>query len=431
MARDLFVTPLEEIKFEDIADLVNIAAEEGIRLEFKRDLPTSDGQPDRWMRDQSSIGRVARDDIAKEVVALSNAYGGAVIIGIDETDDHPKRAKQLASPQIPRVVDCAGQIARALQSIIDPPLPMLEVRGIASSASGEGAILIRVGASPSAPHGFGTPPATYVRHGSQSVPLSMRELQSMFFERRTRLERIESRRKQFSAAAQELWAIRSEGRLAKISGEGGFAVALHVINFRCSLVPTDDFRMDNFPDRFLALNQSPKPAIPGPTNIIELPEFTRQWFRRYRAVEHIGNVGDLRYWRGSFEADGSINQVSIVGATGAGPVQVIPTWYSKAILQGMVLAEWLRRWAARPDVEYTLDGEFNNDGAYVVTNADFDEKAEVSWPRATVGPYSVGSRAIFQNTFDVIERELWDAFGLRRPTPLSFDLDEVFRSIGL
>jgi len=63
--------------------------------------------------------------------------------------------------------------------------------------------------------------------------------------------------------------------------------------------------------------------------------------------------------------------------------------------------------------------------------ADFDEKAEVSWPRATVGPYSVGSRAIFQVTFDVIERELWDAFGLRRPTPLSFDLAELFRSIGL
>ncbi len=150
MARDLFFTPLEEIKFEDIADLVNIAAEEGIRLEFKRDLPTNDGQPDRWMRDQSGIGRVALRDIAKEVVSFSNAYGGAVIIGIDETDDHPKRAKQLSSPQIPRVVDCAEQLGRAMRSIIDPPLPMLEVRGIASGASGEGVILIRVGASPSA-----------------------------------------------------------------------------------------------------------------------------------------------------------------------------------------------------------------------------------------------------------------------------------------
>jgi len=433
MARDLFVTPLEEIKFEDIADLANRAAEEGIRLEFKRDLPTSDGQPDRWMRDQSGIGRVARDDIAKEVVAFSNAYGGVVIIGIDETDDHPKRAKQLSSPQIPHVAECAERLTRALQSIIDPPLPMMEVRGIASSESGEGAILIRVAASPSAPHGFGTPPETYVRHGSESVPLSMRELQSMFFERRTRLERIESRRREFSAAAQELWVRRTDGRLAKITGEGGFAVALHVILFRCSLVPTDDFAIDNFPDRFLALKntQLPKPAIPGPTNIIELPDSTEHWLRRYRAVEHIGNVGDRRYWHASFEADGSINQVSIVAATGRGPVQVIPTWYSKAILQGMVLAEWLRRWAARPDVEYTLDGDFKNSGAYIVTNAGFDGKTDVSWGRATIGPYSVGSRATFQNTFDVIERELWDAFGLSRPTSLSFDLDQVFRSIGL
>jgi Putative DNA-binding domain len=434
MARDLFVIPLEELKFEDIADLVNIPAEEGIRLEFKGNLPTSDGQPDRWMRDQSRIGRVARDDIAKEVVAFANAYGGAIVIGIEETDDHPKRAKELASPQIPRVVDCAEQLDRALRSIIDPPLPMLEVRGIASGASGEGAILIRVGASPSAPHGFGAPPASYVRHGSQSVPLSMRELQSMFFERRTRLERIEVRRREFSDAAQELWARRSAGRLPKISGQGGFAPNFPVILFRCSLVPTDDFGIDNFPDRFLAQknSQSPKPAIPGgPRALVELPEFTQRWVRRYRAVEHIGNVGDRLYWCASFGADGSINQVSIVAATGPGLVPVAPAWYPKVILQGMVLAEWLRRWAARPDVEYALDGEFKNDGADIVTNADFDEHTVVSWPRASIGPYSVGSRATFQSTFDVIERELWDAFGFKRLSPLKFDLVEVFRSIGL
>jgi hypothetical protein len=323
-------------------------------------------------------------------------------------------------------------VAEHAEHARENPLVRVAMAAYASNETRGGARGARQDAGPSAPHGFGTPPATYVRHGSQSVPLSMRELQSMFFERRTRLERIESRRREFSNAAQELWARRSAGRLAKISGEGGFALALHVINFRCSLVPTDDFRMDNFPDWFLALknSQSPKPAIPGPTNIIEVPELTLHWLRRYRAVEHIGNVGDRRYWCASFGADGSINQVSIVAATGAGvAVQVTLAWYSKAILQGMVLAEWFRRWAARPDVEYTLDGEFRNDGAYIVTNAD--EKTEVSWSHATVGPYSVGSRATFQNTFDVIERELWDAFGLRRLTPLSFDLDEVFRSIGL
>lgn len=205
MAQDLFLAAIETITFPDIVDLITTRAEEGIRLEFKEALSTNDGRPDRWMRDQSGIGRIARDDIAREVVAFANAYGGVIIVGIAETDDHPKRAKQLAEPQLPRVADCAEQLARALRSIVDPPLPMLEVRGIPSSnASGDGVVMIRIGSSPSAPHGFGVPPATYVRHGSEAAPLSMRELQSMFFERRTRLERIESRRNGFSSMANDI-----------------------------------------------------------------------------------------------------------------------------------------------------------------------------------------------------------------------------------
>jgi hypothetical protein len=55
----------------------------------------------------------------------------------------------------------------------------------------------------------------------------------------------------------------------------------------------------------------------------------------------------------------------------------------------------------------------------------------VPWQRESVGPYSVGNRATFQQTFDVIERELWDAFRLRRQEELKFDLTKVFQSIGL
>jgi hypothetical protein len=41
----------------------------------------------------------------------------------------------------------------ALNSIIDPPIPMFEVRGIPGE-DGAGVIVMRV--PPSAPHGFGT-----------------------------------------------------------------------------------------------------------------------------------------------------------------------------------------------------------------------------------------------------------------------------------
>jgi Putative DNA-binding domain len=429
MARDLFVASIDEIEFQDISDLASTGAEEGIRLEFKGALSTSDGQPDRWMRDQSGIGRVARDDIAKEIVAFANAYGGVIIIGIDETDDHPKRAAQLASPQIPRVADCAEQLARALRSIIDPPIPMLDIRGVPSSrSSGEGAILVRVSSSPSAPHGFGVPPAAYIRQGSESKPLSMRELQSMFFERRTRLERVTSRQNELSALGQELWASRRHGA----TSQGDLpSLDLPAIQFRCSLVPTDDLAIDNFPDRFLGSQSqpSPRPEI-GDMLVGELPPWTNEWRRRYRAVEYV-RMDYRRCFFASLEADGVFNQIAIVGGPDSGPFKINPEWFGKLILQGMVMAEWFRRRASRPDVEYALGGEFWNAGAQVRTSLNLDEWDPVPWQRESVGPYSVGNRATFQETFDVIERELWDAFRLRRQKGLKFDLTKVFQSIGL
>jgi predicted HTH transcriptional regulator len=125
MPRDLFATLSDAVKFDGIRDIASSGVEEGSQLEFKEALATRDGQPDRWMVDQKRIGVNARDDIAKEVVAFANAYGGVIIVGVEETEDNPKRSKQLHTPMIPRVVDCAEQLAQSLRSIIDPPLPML------------------------------------------------------------------------------------------------------------------------------------------------------------------------------------------------------------------------------------------------------------------------------------------------------------------
>ena len=191
MTEDIATATIESISFADIEALIGL--EEGLRVEFKQALSTNDGRPDRWMVDQSRIGNVARDDIAKEIVAFANAYGGILIVGIEETDDNPRRAKSISLNQIPSVVNCAEQLERSLRAIIEPPLPMLEVRGVVSK-DGRGVLLIRVNGSPAAPHGIGRPTAAYVRRGSDSEPLTMRDLQSIFYERRTRLERVAARR---------------------------------------------------------------------------------------------------------------------------------------------------------------------------------------------------------------------------------------------
>src|ERR1700730_11976460 len=103
MPRDLFATPLDAITFDDIGDIAAKGVEEGTQLEFKEALSTKDGQPDRWMTDKKRVGANARDDVAKEIVAFANAYGGMLIIGIEETAENPRRSKQIRSPMIPRV----------------------------------------------------------------------------------------------------------------------------------------------------------------------------------------------------------------------------------------------------------------------------------------------------------------------------------------
>jgi hypothetical protein len=166
------------------------------------------------------------------------------------------------------------------------------------------------------------------------------------------------------------------------------------------------------------------------TSVVELPTWTSEWRRRYRAVDHIKNDG-RRYWQVSLAADGVFNQISIVAGNDGEPFRITPGWYAKVILQGMIIVEWLRQWVSRPDIEYALDGEFWNAGAQVCTSRNRAEWDFVPFLHESIGPYSVGNRATFQETFDVIERELWDAFRLRRQEELKFDLTKVFQSIGL
>jgi Schlafen, AlbA_2 len=248
--KDLFATPFDAITFDVVLEIASSGVEEGTQLELKEALSTRNGQPDRWMADQRRIGGYARDDIAKEIVAFSNAYGGVVIVGIEETDDNPKRSKQVHTPMIPRVVDCAEQLSQSLRGIVDPPLPMLEARGIVGNANGDGVIVLRVPLSPSAPHGFGRPPMAYVRRGANSEPLTMRDMQNMFFERRTRLERVEKRREDQSRAAGEILDKWMHGGLLKPHDQMPFPTENGLL-CRCSLVPLEDMAIDNMPDRFL------------------------------------------------------------------------------------------------------------------------------------------------------------------------------------
>ena len=68
-----------------VRSLVTSHVPEGERMEFKRELPakgTSNRDP--WMIGQMKIGGHAKDQILKEVVSFANAYGGVLVLGIEE-----------------------------------------------------------------------------------------------------------------------------------------------------------------------------------------------------------------------------------------------------------------------------------------------------------------------------------------------------------
>lgn len=415
MTSEIFELPIESISAPHIDALINSQTEEGPRFELKRALATNDGRSDRWMRDQSSIGSIARDDIAKEVVAFANAYGGVVIIGIEETDDNPRRAKSVFEPLIPAVHDCADRLVQSLRSVIDPPIPMLEARGV-EIADGGGVIVLRIGPSPSAPHGFGRPSNAYVRRGSSAEPLTMRDMQSIFYERRTRLERITKIADEQIAACDLAAHQWKSGHLMQPDTNQALDCSNGLL-FQLSLISSDDAAIDNLPDRF---HRKPIRSVkPNLRSLIELPSWTTEWKREYRSVSY-GFGYSTNISKVSIRADGLITLL-IVRADN----RFHPSWYSAIVAQSFFLAEWTRRWLGRPDIEYVVHGKFHKSGNPAIphSNGHFDTWVSISWESAVLGPYSLAARAAFPTTHDVIEREVWDLFGARRDGPLKVDWD--------
>ena len=96
---DFFGKPLNQIDADDILSLTNTP--EGQLFEIKSELAEKNGR-DIWYKPPESgkqrkgPGDYAKQNIFKEVVAFANSEGGWLVIGLTETDDHPKRVGGLA-----------------------------------------------------------------------------------------------------------------------------------------------------------------------------------------------------------------------------------------------------------------------------------------------------------------------------------------------
>jgi hypothetical protein len=178
---------LETISKEDITALIGWP--EGETVEFNETLPGEKGRPDPWLSGEK-VSRFAKDELFKEIVALTNSSGGHFFLGIEESTEQPPCA--LAIKPLPRCIDLAERLKRAAYSLIDPPIPGLNAVGIPTEDDGSGVVVFRVPQSHVAQH-RSSDRHCYIRRGSESAPMSMRQIQDLTIHLSRRIDELRTK----------------------------------------------------------------------------------------------------------------------------------------------------------------------------------------------------------------------------------------------
>ena len=191
--------PRDEIDISDIEYLIDSQVPEGGQIEFKGTLPAKKGAVDPWING-GQIGDRAKNGILEEAVAFANAHGGALLLGIKESDTKPPVAAEI-SP-IPRCAELAERLKLVFRDCVEPQIPVLDV--FAVSTEGEsGVVIIRVGRSRHAPHRVTKTLVCPIRRADRCEEMSMREIQDMTLNVSRGLERLDKRLAERSERFQE------------------------------------------------------------------------------------------------------------------------------------------------------------------------------------------------------------------------------------
>ena len=163
-------------------------------MEFKRGLPAKGkGNQDQWMSDQTNIGEFAKNKILKEVVAFANAYGGVLVLGIEE-DGKAKPAVAKKICPIPKCEDAADRFRSIFRARVEPKLPACDIFAVKTGSDGTGVVVFRVpGRSRLAPHRIEGTNICPIRRWDCSEKMTMREIQDMTLNMARGLERLDKK----------------------------------------------------------------------------------------------------------------------------------------------------------------------------------------------------------------------------------------------
>lgn len=234
---------------EDIFKIIEqgSAWTESLQIEFKRE-PTGYDESNPL-----NLSKEAKKDIVKEVVALANLHGGLLIIGIDESDDKPPRAKNLRL--LSKSGELADRLGRVIFDCIDPPLYGIECNSIRCAHEDEGVIIIEIPSSHTGPHRSTLDRHVYRRNGTESRPINsmaeIHQLTLLYQKLENQIEsNFESCRNVFNNSFKPPNVIAWGGRLAiRVTAVPLTPVTINLDNSTLPTLPALIVRTDEASDR--------------------------------------------------------------------------------------------------------------------------------------------------------------------------------------
>ena len=352
---EMLSKPIGEIGLGDIQALIDSEVPEGEQIEFKRELPRRKGNADLWAS-KNEIGDYARNGILEEAVAFANAYGGVLLLGIDESSTKPPAATAIRA--IPRCEDLADRLKSMFVNCVEPQPVRFVIFGVPTEVDGSGVVIIRVGKSRLSPHRVTTTLACPVRRADQCRKMTMREIQDMTLNVSRGLQGLKERLSDRSERFQEEF-----GHLRPSNDKFGI---------RMTAVPViDEIQLDRISQhgRLLGNLDTKWVTVAGGNDGRDLikppdfpPVFWRPLLRGARAQREISGVHPTHFSYREIYCDGLV-EFGFVSVADAEHYLLCPDWPLVMFANLVAWADHFRRQADAPTVEYALEVETCNRGS--------------------------------------------------------------------
>jgi hypothetical protein len=170
--------PWSEVVLQDVTDLILREVREDGGIEFKRQL--------------NLATRNDKAEFLKDVSGMANGVGGTIIYGAAEGDGE-QRGQIVRLRGQALEPDAVGlQITNLLRDALDERLDGVMFKALPTAMSGEFVCVLRVPASPLAPHriALGEKPQFYVRGSAATTPMNTHQIREMMLQRVTAEDRV-------------------------------------------------------------------------------------------------------------------------------------------------------------------------------------------------------------------------------------------------